>query len=336
MACEVEVLHPSLTEAWPELVLEAVGEAIANPVLENRATGEQLLFAGTVPKGSQLRIQPQVEEMGLLLESNEAIDPYPWRHEFPNGQALLFPAIGDGTFTDVSAEVWLLSGSRFAAEKEGSGDQSDAPRFDQARFGGITRVSAGDHLLDQGRLGSMRLGPLSQFVQVPRLLPGSNAWRCGSYGTNPLALDPEKLLANPPNADLPECTLTMRWWSRPPASFRLEVEPILEQGGGAWRQRAERIGALAELRWLVERIRPAGVRAEVRFPEPPLRDSHGLAERPLALVVTRAEREVQPLADGAPQLAVVVRPVERQALVDHTPAWGAVLDVCRFDAAYLQ
>jgi hypothetical protein len=114
------------------------------------------------------------------------------------------------------------------------------------------------------------------------------------------------------------------------------VEPILEQGGGAWRQRAERIGALAELRWLVERIRPAGVRAEVRFPEPPLRDSHGLAERPLALVVTRAEREVQPLADGAPQLAVVVRPVERQALVDHTPAWGAVLDVCRFDAAYLQ
>lgn len=329
-SCELEVFHQSLGEALPELTITAGTEAaITNPVLENRATGEQLLFAGTIPNEQQLRLQPEVGDAQRLLETSEPIDPYPWRRQFPNGQALLGSAQ-----TDVHSQMWLLSGSRFAGDPDSGTPNTEAARFDAAKFGGITQMQTGDNVLGIGRLGRMRLGPLSATVQVPRLMPGRNLWRYATYD-NGSAWSPEELLRQKPADSPPPCTVSLTWWSRPPASFRLELEPLGDPGGAAWMDQAERMGALAELQRWVQRLRPAGVRAEVGFLRPNLLDSQPLDEQPLALSVAHAWRETQSLADAALTLLASGQLAEPHALGDGQPAWGAVLDVCRFDWAYL-
>jgi hypothetical protein len=331
--CAMEVLHPSISETWPSILIEATHGSIENLVLENRASGEQLLFADTLSQGQQLRILPSVVDPQDLMATNEPIDPYPWRQHFPEGCAQL----GDQKKTvptDVSIKMWLFSGSRFAGNED-SIPAYDVPRFGYARFGFATSMVRNEiSMLDRACFGSLRLGPLSASVQVPRLVPGVNVWRYASYGKG--SLSTESLLARSPLEQAPGCTVSLEWWSRPPASFRLEVEPIQEQGGGPWLRRAERIGALAELRRQVERIRPAGVRAEVRLVEALPEDRLAIDERPFDLAVSASWQDAHPLLDVSLNVEVETLAWERHDLLDPPPLWGAVLNVCRWDQAFLQ
>jgi hypothetical protein len=100
-------------------------------------------------------------------------------------------------------------------------------------------------------------------VQVPVLLPGKNSWSVTTSVTTASAEDEdEKLLI-----DL-RCT----WRTRKPFSFRLSI-PRTEQV-----REAEQQGALELTRRDLERVRAAGIRAEVVFPDSVFRKEAALSE----------------------------------------------------------
>jgi len=109
------VENPSLDEDVPELRLQALDRPTSYPCLHNRATGEIILYAGTLQPDEVLSVWPQVElEETRRYASHEGTSAHPWRDQYPSGSAVIIDRDGKNQRT-VSADVYYLNGAHFAA-----------------------------------------------------------------------------------------------------------------------------------------------------------------------------------------------------------------------------
>jgi hypothetical protein len=325
----------SLTTAIPELRLQALDDQpIRYPYLHNRDTGEIMLYAGDIGPGQILRLRPQVDpDEWAAFDSHEAVDVYPWHGQYPSGSAVVIDR--DGNSRDVSAQICFLTGTRFPEENVAP-DDPDAPRYaamdaaEGVRF--ADALNQGD-TFDNARFGEAHLGSSGQRVRMPRLRPGRDQWIYGAYEKKQVKAivgdnHPGDLLNKAPDqvADIP-VKITLAWWVRPPALFRLCIPK------SDWVVRAAERGALDLLARLVQKSRAAGVTALVDFPEPTQRECHSVSER-LGLSVGLNWREHHILEDTEPKWRCRVDYRETQPLAEGVLAWRGVFDVTRLDGSH--
>jgi hypothetical protein len=99
----------------PQLRLKAVEQATSYPCLHNRATGEIILYAGTLQPDEVLSVWPQVElEETRRYESHDGNLAHHWRDQYPSGSAVIIDPDGKNQRT-VNASIYYLTGARFAA-----------------------------------------------------------------------------------------------------------------------------------------------------------------------------------------------------------------------------
>jgi hypothetical protein len=204
-------------------------------------------------------------------------------------------------------------------------------RFDQARFSDSqdTPAASVDASKRPGRFASVEIGALT-----PTLMPGINDWvfrplsgvellaLLGDYGELELALGVHALVDPdaPFVASTSSVALVLRWWTRPPARFRLQVprkpavDEVLSQGAADY------------LRAMIERVRPAGVQAILDFALEPFTDTLDPEERLAALELLGrelAEPEVV-LATASSLAPEALEPSEQLGFL-------GIFDVTRFD-----
>lgn len=337
------VANPSLDEDVPQLRLCAVEHATHYPCLHNRATGEIILYAGTLQPGEVLSVWPEVDlDESRRYEGREGNHVHPWRHQYPSGRALVISADGEEQRV-VSADIYYLTGARLAADNAdpqdlglarfASREASEGPRFaDLLRHGSIfEKATFGDDddaLLEPttGRFGSSE-----QRVRTPRIRPGADEWTYGVYTRREVAAMAGEM-AGPLVDHAPEepgnapVELVLSWWARRPASFCLTIP------ANAWVKEAEARGAARMLaRWIRE-LRPAGIAATIDFPEPTMKESAAVGER--ARLHTRQHwRETLSMNDARLAVTTQVGQREDHSLGDGIVTWRGVFDNTRIDAS---
>ncbi|HVE82131.1 MAG TPA: hypothetical protein VND93_04765 [Myxococcales bacterium] len=298
-----QVVNPSLALDRPVVTLAATTR-LAFPALHNVESNEVMLFAGTLEAGETLVLSP------ARFES----DVRPFDGYTPQGPALDFllapggsAVLQGGTTTrNVAGQMYYLQGVTYG----------------EARF------------------GHARFSLLGQHVLSPGLDAGANTWRLRGYTQRDVqAIADKTLLAGLAGAPaLPfdgvadaRGDLTLDWWVRLPATFRLRIPEM-----PARPTPQERTSVLDLTRRSVEAARAAGVLASVDFPEPPRREKHPLGEGALRLFLRAKARESQPEAEALKAVQVTARGTERQPEEDRRGL--SVLgkfDVTRFEWSHL-
>ena len=331
------VQNISLVPDRPVVTMRATKESVICPALQNRNSGEILLFVGTLNPGEQLTIEPDASADEIsMFDSFDRTGHHAWLDQSPNGRA------------------WVTGGKRNAHGEFPKRDVSDAifymlgHRFDEpvAVFGGA------------------RFGVLKQQVRSPQLQPGSSEWmllnfalpssvfnddtsrfaasdalngtrfallgKNTGHGDDKFGATLLELLSratlDAKNIERPaHLEVMMTWMARPPATFRLRVPK------NGWVVQAERRGALALLRADMERARAAGVRSQIDFPEPVRSEMHDTAERLTGLAVAGTWQErLEPL-DGPVQLTVAHADRERHAIAEGQFAFKGIFSTTRFN-----
>lgn len=262
----IRVRNDSLFSARPtlELRVPGPGEVPADtrvvPSLRSSTTGEEMVVPAVLGPGDRLVIRPASDYDSSLPRHKQVwVDP-------PAGEALL-PARAEIHREGGSLE--LVDVVLFA----------DGPRFDQARFS-----SVGDQAyFDEGhwdqsywdenqvpdQANKSTFAATSQAKTTPELRPGDNDWRYVALSKAQVAslvsdygLEVDDLELDGA-VDFPSATtkvaLELRWWTRPPARFRVRVQL------GPAVLRALEAGAASYLRRMIERVRPAGVHPILDF-----------------------------------------------------------------------
>jgi hypothetical protein len=330
----------SLVSAVPELRLKATSGRIRYPFVQNRDTGEIMLYAGELAPGEMLSVWPQVEaEEQAVFDSHEAVNAYPWQAQYPSGSAVVVRP--DGSLRDVSERICFLTGTRFP-EADVDPDDPTAPRYaaegaaEGVRFAdALNRGDMFDHALtvfggEEGATGA-RFGSSGQRVRTPRLRPGRDAWLYGAYTRDEVRAivgnHPGDLLEQAPDEiEDSAAELVFAWWVRPPAVFRLSIPK------NPWVLRADERGALDLVARLVDKARAAGVTALVDFPERPWPEVHTMADR-LRIELRMTQRDQQPLDAAAPAWRGQAAFRETQRLGAALPLFGGVHDATRFDGS---
>lgn len=335
-----KVPSASLVTAVPELRVKAVDSRVSYPFLQNRDTGEIMLYAGDLEPGEVLSVWPQVEpEERAVFDSHDAVNAYPWQPQYPSGSAVVVRP--DGSLRDVSDRICFLTGTRFpeadvdpedpTAPRYAAEGAAEGVRFADAlnrgdQFDGAEAVLAGP----EGDVGA-HFGSSSQRVRTPRLRPGHDAWVYGAYTRDEVRAivgdHPGGLLEEAPQAVVNGAAeVVFAWWVRPPALFRLSIPK------NAHVLRAAERGALELVARLVQKARAAGVTALVDFPEPPWREEHPMADR-LRIELRLSQRDTQALGAGAPAWRSRAGLQERQRLSEGVPVFRGVHDATRFDSS---
>src|SRR5690606_2282452 len=196
-------------------------------------------------------------------------------------------------------------------------------RFDEARFD--TDVEAGG-LAGQNKVA--KFARVTRTAETPMLLPGNNDWifrplggaQLGSLLTD-YQIEPDELELGSLEfeAAVTKVALGLRWWTRPPARFRVRVvrTPAVEQALAS--------GAAELLRQMIDRVRPAGVHPIIDLALEPFIDAVEPEDRLVALDARRRE-----LVDPIDALAVEPGLAEQ---VDPDEVFGfvGIFDVTRFD-----
>ena len=335
------VENPSLDEDVPELRLKAIEQPTSYPCLHNRATGEVILYAGTLQADEVLSVWPQVAlEETRRYASHEGNRAHHWRDQYPAGSAVIVDRDGK-TQRTVSAEIYYLNGARFAAidaspddpgvARFASPEATEGPRFaDPLRHGSVfgTATFGGDggEELDAttGHFGSA-----GRQVRTPRLRPGCDEWAYGVYTRDDVEAVagrmPGPLFDNAPEQPGDAAVeLTLSWWARRPASFRLSIPR------SAWVGEAETRGAHRMLARWIEQVRAAGVVAAVDFPEPRKREQAALGER-ASWSLRQQWRESLPMDEGTLSWMTQSQDREDHALTDGVVTWRGVFDTTRLD-----
>lgn len=249
----------SLAADRPVVRLRAQTE-VRYPALRNVGNNGITLFAGTLAAGETLELLPE------RLEADVA----PFVGYFTAGPALQRSLDAEGrarvrgpdgrVLRVVSDRVFFLQGRAL---------------FDVSVFSGPEARDA----------RAARFALLERRVLTPLLEPGEVTWDYQGYtATDVKALaDPvlaEALKDAPASPTAGKVDLSLEWWVRPPATFRLRVPAIPTRAG------VERSDVLELVRRSVERARAAGVRVSVDFPEPPRLETHPLREKTPAVAVT--------------------------------------------------
>jgi len=335
-----QVPSASLVTAVPELRVQAVEGRVSYPFLQNRDTGEIMLYAGDLEPGEVLSVWPQVEpEEQAVFDSHDAVNAYPWQPQYPSGSAVVVRP--DGSLRDVSDRICFLTGTRFpeadvdpedpTAPRYAAEGAAEGVRFADAlnrgdKFDGAGTVFAGA----EGDAGA-HFGSSSQRVRTPRLRPGRDTWVYDAYTRDEVRAivgdHPGELLEEAPEAVVAgAAALVFAWWVRPPALFRLSIPK------NAHVLRADERGALELVAQLVRKARAAGVTALVDFPEPPWREEHPMADS-LRIELRLKQRDTQTLGAGAPAWLSRAGLQERQRLSEGAPVFRGVHDATRFDSS---
>ena len=334
--------NPSLDEDVPELRLKAIEQPTIYPCLHNRATGEIILYAGTLLPDEVLSVWPQVEPGETLrYASHQGNSAHHWREQYPSGSAVIIDR--DGKPRTVSASIYYLNGARFAADdaspddpglaRFASLDATQGPRFaDPLRHGSVfEKATFGGDGGEELDATTGHFGSPGRQVRTPRVRPGADEWSYGVYTRQDVEAVAGRM-SGPLFDNAPEhpggaaVELTLAWWARRPASFRLSV-PRSVWGGQAETRGAHRLLA----RW-VEQVRAAGVVAAVDFPEPKKREQTILGER-ASWHLRQQWRESLPIDEGALSWMTQSKNREDQSLTDGVLTWLGVFDNTRLDAS---
>ncbi|WP_295455110.1 hypothetical protein [uncultured Thiodictyon sp.] len=313
----------------PVVAVRALTDRVQYPVLHNRATGEICLYAGALAPGETLSLWPRVEPAeSARLDSFEPVGHHPWRAQYPQGSAVVLGA--DGQLRDVRDRVYYLVGDQF--DKPSSVFASPAADLG-TRF--ADALAQGAAFAGPGATGPCfadaqdRSGPCfassSHDVRTPLLRPGADTWVYRAYTRADIGAiataDPGPVLDEaPPAVVMAPVQVTLRWWARPPACFRLRIPRT------GWVRDAERRGAVAALRELLRQARPAGVQARLDFPEPVYREAQPLGDAGLRVQTRQVWGEAQGQAEGRLGRAAGLRLAERQGLADERLTIPGVFD----------
>ena len=327
----------SLVEDVPELRLKAIDKPVQYPSVQNRDTGEIILYAGEINPGEVLNLWPQIEsEEAARYDSHDPVGAHAWRNQYPSGSAVLIGV--DGSLQSVSAKIYYLSGPTFPPEDLAT-DAPRAPRFatplatEGIRF--ADALSQGDTFDGSAQFATAtadsgaRFGSSGQRVRSPRLRSGNDEWMYGIYTKKDIEAiagrNPGALLDNAPEqpGDT-QVELTLSWWVRPPATFRLRIPR------NAWVGRAESRNTTSLLAQWVQRAKAAGVLALVDFPEQELRETQFLSER--GILRTRQQwQESQMLEETTLRAELQFKNQEIQLLTEGALTWRGVFDTTRLD-----
>ncbi|MFV8750434.1 hypothetical protein ACNOYE_07770 [Nannocystaceae bacterium ST9] len=272
-AGRIRVRNDSLFSARPEIVLsvpsEAAPETKVIPSFRSLTTGEEIVLPAVIRPGEVLTVRPAQPSNPPLRHQQYWVDP-------PSGEFAL------------PARAWIrreVDGIVEITELQEVSLFAQGPRFDQARF-----ASASDSaVFDEGHwdqttwdesdapppLNAYTFAAVSRKAETPELRPGNNDWIYRPLSGADLdslltdyQLDAEELgLADLEFAASTErVSLELRWWTRPPARFRVRVirTPAVE--------RALASGAAETMRQMIDRVRPVGVLPIIDFALEPFVD----------------------------------------------------------------
>jgi hypothetical protein len=324
----------SLHTDIPVLKIKAGPDAVSYPFVQNLATGEVMLYAGTLAAGATLSLWPQIlEAEWRRFDSHDGIDSHPWRRQFPSGSGMVIGAQGQARA--VNADIYYLFGATFPLEE----DSPNPPRFasheasEGVRFAdALSRGNAFDAA--NAQFDAAHFGSSSQQARAPRLRPGADAWRYGVY-TKADIIAVAGRNAGPlhdlaPDAAQPAAvTLEFKWFARPPAQFRLTVPR------NTWVMAAEQRGAIALIRRQLQQAKAAGVEALLEFPEAPQQESHALAAA-LALRAAYKAQEAQALGENPPHWSSAAAQIENLSLQEGTLSWRGVFGATALDWSHFE
>jgi hypothetical protein len=273
-SARLRVRSDSLFASKPEIVLQVPDTSEAPVIASFRSlrTGEEVVVAWPLAPGAILTLRPASPH-----------DPATPRHlqrwvDRPAGEAR------------APARVWAVAGEAVTLLDDRV-FVTQGPRFDAARF------SADDEAVSEA---PAHFASLMQRIDSPSLPAGESTWLYrplgrealedaladvagdfdvgeGAPGETPEEREARRELVRelvrqavedtPPAPADTAVDLTLSWWTRPPARFRLRIPrtPAVKA--------ALATGAADYLRQMIDRVRPAGVQpiydfAELPFPEP--------------------------------------------------------------------
>jgi hypothetical protein len=357
------VENRSLTTDRPVIRLKPLGaEPLSNPAIQNRATGEIVLFQGFIRAGEHLVLSPAMADEELRpFDSIVADGHQPGARGGRSGRAVVQSDAGE---RDVSAAIFFMSGSRF--------DDLDT------LYG-----RPGADPPDPAELGT-RFGVMAQVVRTPRLRPGTDPWRLLQFARSESVFWSEPNMGSPAGheADVPSAfadaaaldgtrfalldstgdetgveqarrlfsslnqaeeaaraapqrppiaALDIEWLVRPPATVRLCLLRSAQV------EAAQALGAIDLLLRDLDLARPAGVRTLFEIRERPLpQEALTPAEFAPHVQATGHSREDGTPADRLAKIDVRVRGlVERHQVGERPPFWGGRFDATTFDGSGL-
>ncbi|RDE52164.1 MAG: hypothetical protein DVS81_02735 [Candidatus Accumulibacter meliphilus] len=337
------VENASLDEDVPAVRLKAVEQTTSYPCLHNRATGEIMLYAGTLQPDEVLSVWPQVDlEETRRYESHDGNLAHHWRDQYPSGSAVIIDPDGKNQRI-VNASIYYLTGAFFAAPdadpddpglaRFASAEASEGARFadalsDGSVFDTATLAYEDD---DQNNEMTARFGASGQQVRTPRVRPGADLWAYRVLTRTDVAAI-TGAMAGPVVDNAPEqpgeasVELTLSWWARRPASFRLSIPR------STWVGQAETRGSARMLSRWIQQARAAGIVAALDFPEPKRREQAALGER-VSWQTRQQWRESLPATEGPLTWTTQSKNREAHPLTDAVLAWRAVFDNTRLDAS---
>lgn len=312
LTARLRVRSNSLFSARPDITLQSLSDTPIVPSFRSLRTGEQLVVAHAVGAEETLEIHPDsLHRTGVPRHAQYWVD-------HPPGAARNRPRawVTDGQRTTrIEDKLFLVRGARFDHGRFVDDHVSDAdPDVEHTRFAVTTRheavtseptgllphldsieVPLGDSTwvyqpLDRAGLGDA----LADVAQTDVLGPRFDFVRFASVSGDPddgpqtrFATGTDALVAAPETVEPVPVDLTLGWWTRPPACFRVRiprtaaVTTALAHGAGDY------------LRQIIERVRPAGTHAVIDIAEPAFVESVVPADRLLAIEV-RAPVTVTP------------------------------------------
>lgn len=268
----IRVHSDSLFSARPAITLTLPADAGA-PVdeavivrLYSQTTGEELILPVPLIPGDTLVVRPASPwDPNVARHRQYWVDPPAGEHALPPRAWIVRTA--DDSIVPVDDVLMYTSGARF-------GRALFAGFLAPAQFGTSTFDDAG---FDVDAPQTDPEGPLYRFVegsvgvQTPELRAGDNTWQFSTLTPAELAsiatdydLPPELVLPSSLPTPTTPLRVELKWWTRPPARFRIRVprKPAVES--------ALALGAADYLRRLVERVRPAGVHPIIDFAVEPI------------------------------------------------------------------
>lgn len=266
-----EVLSNSLTEDVPLIGLKALDQAVQYPYVQNLATGETVFYAGTLAPGEELCLWPKIETWETeCYDSHDPVDAHAWIKDYPSGRAILINANGKTT-SPVDAQVCYLSISPGNAPVSRFSTESAVSELKPPKF-------AEPNEADEGTCFAF----VAKQVRNPRVRPGQDLWVYGTYnqadieGIGIYAGDTlyEGFHAHAPiDANQAPVDLTLSWWVRPTAAFRLRIPR------NAWVAQAEKRDILTVLERWIQQAKAAGVMAWLDYSEPQAAPQQTMATR---------------------------------------------------------
>jgi hypothetical protein len=331
----------SLHDDIPEIRINALEQSINYPFLHNLATGEIVFYAGKINPGQVLSLWPHITpEEFARYESYDYEINHIWHKQYPLGSAVLINT--DGSVQTVSEKIFFYFGAKFPSDEDIAANAPELPRY--ASQNATEGICFAETLIEGHCFGSAlfagtndpegaRFGGRSQRVRSPRIRSGKDEWLYGVYTRK----DVEAITGNsfgdlldnaPDNAGMVAVTLTLSWWSRLPASFRLTIPQTDKL------KEAQTLGATDLLMQWIQKYKAAGVLAIVDFPKLPLPDEHGLDVQ-LTMNIRQQWHESMDLEDTLPNIVLSSSLNEQHLVTDGVLAQNGIFGYTTFESSFL-